>query len=85
MRATFIQIGGIAGLLAFVNNLWNHSSVERTVFVSLAVGISIYFVLLIGEHIIQRILNKPAPQEPEDAKVKEETINGPQATRPAEA
>ena len=79
MRAIFVQISGLIGIITFLNHLWSNASVERTVFVSLTVGLFIYFTLVTGDHVIQQILNKTAPPEPEDAKVKDETI----ATNPA--
>ena len=74
MRSFFIQFSGLAGIVIFLNNLWNNASPERTVFVSLAVGVVIYFILIAGENIIQQILNKTAPAVPEEAKVKNETL-----------
>ncbi len=74
MRALFVQISGIAGVLTFLNHLWHNATVERTVFVSLAVGLAIYFVLTAGDHVIKQILNQPVPKTPEDAKVKNETL-----------
>ncbi len=89
MRALFVQISGIAGVLTFLNHLWQNASVERTVFLSLAVGLSIYFVLTIGDRVIKQILSQPVPQVPEDAKVKNETLGnrapGTPATRRAKA
>lgn len=75
MRALFIQISGILGLLTFLNYLWNNAAVEQTLFMSFAVGFAVYFVLVIGDNVIQKILSHAAPAAPEDAKVKNETIN----------
>ena len=89
MRALFVQISGMAGVLTFLNHLWHNASVERTVFLSLAVGLSIYFVLTIGDRVIQQILSQPVPKVPEDAKVKNETVGSSasrsSASRPAKA
>lgn len=74
MRPFYVHISGFIGILTFAKHLWAHASVERTVFVSLAVGLGIFFVLSVGDAVIQHILNKPAPKEPEDAKVKDETV-----------
>ena len=74
MRAIFVQISGLIGVITFLNHLWSNASVERTVFVSLTVGLAIYFMLATGDHLIQQILKKTAPSEPEEAKVKDQTI-----------
>lgn len=80
MRALFIQISGIMGLLTFMNYLWNNASVEQTLFMSFAVGLAIYFVLVIGHNVILKILSQAAPAAPEDAKVKNESITTGSAT-----
>ncbi|MFK7846903.1 MAG: hypothetical protein AB8G77_16500 [Rhodothermales bacterium] len=83
MRSFFIQFSGLTGIVIFLNNLWNNASLERTVFVSLAVGVGIYFVLIAGENIIQQIINKTAPVIPEEAKVKNETLAANPKGKPA--
>ncbi len=74
MRALSIQISGIIGILTFLKYLLNNASVEKTIFTSLAVGFSIYIVLVMGDYAIHQILKYSAPPQPEDAKVKNETI-----------
>ncbi len=74
MRAIFVQISGLIGVITFLNHLWSNASVERTVFVSLAVGLVIYFMLMTGDYFIQQILKNTASTKPEDAKVKDQTI-----------
>lgn len=79
MRALFIQISGLIGILSFLNHLWGNASLERTVFVSLGIGFSIYFILNIGESMIRQILAAAAANNKEqDAKVKAETLHNEQ-------
>jgi hypothetical protein len=90
MRAIFVQISGLVGILSVLNHLWNYASMERTVFVSLGIGFSVYFVLSLGESMIRHILAAAAaPSNTEDANVKSETLNteGGKASspRPAQA
>ena len=76
MRAFFIQISGLLGLICFFNHLWINASLERTLFVSFGVALAVYFVLSISESIIRRIMITPVPKSNiEEANIKEETSN----------
>ena len=73
MRALIVQISALIGVITFLSHLWNNASLERTLLVSLGVGVAIYIVLMAGNHFIQQILTKNQPPVPEDAKVTKET------------
>ncbi len=81
MRAFFVQISGLIGVITFLNHLWKNASVERTVFVSMAVGLAIYAVLVLGDNVIRKILNKAEPVVPEDAKITKETVTSDASTK----
>jgi hypothetical protein len=69
MRLLFIQFSGLIGLFSFLNQLWANAPLERTVFVSLGLGLAVYFVLTIGDELIHRILSlSPDRSQTEDAK-----------------
>lgn len=56
MRAIYTQFSGLAGLLAFLNQLWGYAPVERSIVVGFGTGLVVYLLLLFGDFIINRIL-----------------------------
>ncbi|MEZ4702911.1 MAG: hypothetical protein R2834_21440 [Rhodothermales bacterium] len=76
MQALFIQLSGLIGVISFLNLIWNNASIERTIFVSVGLGLMVYLTLTIGGSLIHRILHAvPVPSETEDAKVASETVH----------
>lgn len=74
MRALVIQISGLAGIASFFNHLWANASLERTLFVSLGVGLAVYFVLSLSDSIIRTIMaSVPQENKVKEANVKSET------------
>lgn len=67
MHALFVQFSGLVGLLVFLNGLWGHAPLERTIFSSFASGMAIYLALLVGEAVVRRILAYSPPQLAEEA------------------
>ncbi|MBX2821920.1 MAG: hypothetical protein KTR29_19655 [Rhodothermaceae bacterium] len=76
MRAFIIQISGLAGLATLFNHLWSDATLERTLFVSIGVGLAVYFVLSISDSFIRNILaSAPSTENSiEDANIKSETL-----------
>ena len=76
MQALFIQLSGLVGVVSFLNLIWNNASIERTLFVSVGLGVLVYLILTIGGSLVQRILlSIPAPAQTEDARVSSETVS----------
>ena len=76
MRAFVIQISGLAGLATLFNHLWSDATIERTLFVSIGVGLAVYFVLSLSDSFIRSILASTPKDEDtiEDANIKSETL-----------
>ena len=61
MRAIYTQFSGLAGLLAFLNQLWSYAPLDRTILVGFATGLGLYFLLMLGDVSIHRILAHTPP------------------------
>jgi hypothetical protein len=69
MRALFTQFSGLIGLLTFLSQLMGQAPLEKTILMGVGTGLFVYMVLLIGDLVIQRILeqlHQVAPPEPEE-------------------
>jgi hypothetical protein len=66
MRALYIHISGLAGLLVFLKEVLNYAPLERTILVSATTGLTVYLMLIVGHTIVQRIMaySPPAPPQP---------------------
>ena len=82
MRAFIVQISTLAGLVLFLSQMWAGAATEQALFVSLGLGIAVYFTLVVGENLVLRILTAtPSPDDPQAAKITSEESNeadGPQ-------
>lgn len=58
MRALFTQFSGLIGLLTFLSQLMSQAPLEKTILMGLGTGLFVYMVLLIGDLVIQRILEQ---------------------------
>ena len=76
MRAFIVQISGLAGLATLFNHLWSDATLERTLFVSIGVGLAVYLVLSLSDSFIRSILaSTPSEKETiEEANIKSETL-----------
>lgn len=61
MRAIYTQFSGLAGLLAFLNQLWTYAPLERTILIGFGTGLGVYLLLLLGDVTIHRILAHTPP------------------------
>lgn len=61
MRALYTQFSGLAGLIAFLNQLWAYAPLERTILVGFGTGLGIYLMLILGDVTINRILAQTPP------------------------
>ncbi|MBO6575786.1 MAG: hypothetical protein JJ896_12350 [Rhodothermales bacterium] len=66
MRALFSQFSGLIGILTFINQMLGGAPVEKAVLTGAGSGLAVYVVLLLGDVVIQRILEQAAaaPQSP---------------------
>ncbi|GIV59803.1 hypothetical protein GQ464_003735 [Rhodocaloribacter litoris] len=60
MRALYTQFSGLVGLLTFLNQLMQEAPLEKTVYVGLCAGLTVYVVLILGDVAIHRILESAA-------------------------
>ncbi len=60
MRALFTQFSGLVGLLTFLNQLMGPAPLEKTIYLGLSAGLTVYLVLLLGDLAIHRILQSAA-------------------------
>jgi len=60
MRALFTQFSGLVGLLTFLNQLMGPAPLEKTIYLGLSAGLTVYLVLLLGDLAIHRILESAA-------------------------
>ena len=56
MRSIYTQFSGLAGLLAFLNQLWSYAPIESSVLIGFGTGIVVYLLLIVGDLAIHRIL-----------------------------
>lgn len=63
MRALYIHISGLVGLLVFLREVLNYAPIERTILVAATTGLTVYLMLIVGHSIVQRIMaySPPAP------------------------
>lgn len=61
MRALYTQFSGLAGLIAFLNQLWSYAPLERTILIGFGTGLGIYLLLILGDVTINRILAHTPP------------------------
>lgn len=62
MRALYTQFSGLAGLLAFLNQLWTYAPLERTILIGFGTGLGVYLLLILGDVAINRILAHTPPR-----------------------
>jgi|GEM_PF-3252293 len=56
MRALFTQFSGLVGILTFLNQLMRNTPLDKTIFLGLTTGMTVYLVLILGDLAIHRIL-----------------------------
>lgn len=56
MRGIYTQFSGLAGLLAFLNQIWSYAPLERAIIVGFGTGLGVYLLLLLGDIAINKIL-----------------------------
>ncbi len=67
MRTIYTQFSGLAGLLAFLNQIWSYAPLERTIIVGFGTGLGVYLLLMLGDLAINRILAHTPPSLAEKA------------------
>lgn len=61
MRTIYTQFSGLAGLLAFLNQLWSYAPLDRTILIGFGTGLGVYLLLMLGDVTINRILAHTPP------------------------
>lgn len=56
MRVLYTQFSGLAGILAFLNQVWSMAPIERTLIIAFGTGLGVYLLLMLGDIAINRIL-----------------------------
>lgn len=61
MRALYIHISGLVGLLVFLREVLNYAPIERTILVAATTGLTVYLMLIVGHTIVQQIMAYSPP------------------------
>ena len=61
MRTIYTQFSGLAGLLAFLNQMWSYAPMDRTILIGFGTGLGVYLLLMLGDITINRILAHTPP------------------------
>ena len=67
MRTIYTQFSGLAGLLAFLNQIWSYAPLDRTILIGFGTGLGVYLLLMLGDVTINRILAHTPPVLAEEA------------------
>jgi hypothetical protein len=78
MRAIYTQFSGLAGVLAFLNQLWSFAPLEQTILIGFGTGLVVYLLFILGDAAISRILVFSTTQNLAD-----ETAGGPTRAKKA--
>lgn len=65
MRAIFVQLSSLLGLIVFLTHLWRSTDIGRTVFVAVGTGLAIYIVLVLSYIAVRSIVrHTPTDKSP---------------------
>ncbi len=67
MRTIYTQFSGLAGLLAFLNQLWSYAPLDRSILIGFGTGLGVYLLLMLGDVTINRILAHTPPALAEES------------------
>lgn len=56
MRSVLIQLSGLAGILAFLTQMWNGAALEQSLYTGVITGGGVYVILLLTDVFLQRII-----------------------------
>lgn len=70
MRALYLHISGLVGLLVFLREVLNYAPLERTILVATTTGLTVYLMLIVGHTIVQHIMAYSPPDTPNKQKPK---------------
>lgn len=76
MRALYMRLSGLAGLLIFVREAWGYAPLERALFLGIGTGLAAYLVLSVGHMLVQQILAYTPPPESQRGVPDEKTDPG---------
>lgn len=76
MRGVLTQISGLAGILAFLVEMWNQATLETSIYAGIVVGGGVYLVLLLVDFGLEQLViaaqNNPQRASNEEHDEKEE-------------
>lgn len=75
MRGVLNQVSGLAGILAFLAEMWNRAPIQEAVFSGAVVGGSVYLILLLVDVALEQIIvaeQRSRLRGPEEDEEKEE-------------
>lgn len=56
MRSVLMQVGGLAGIFAFLVEMWNRATLEDAIYQGVIVGGGVYLVLLLVDFALEQIV-----------------------------
>ena len=62
MRALYMQISGLIGLLIFVREAWSYAPLDRALFLGISIGMVVYLLLFVGHTLVRQILAYTPPE-----------------------
>ena len=78
MQSLLFQLSGVAALLVLLDGLWDHAPLAHTLVFTVAVGTTVYSVLLVAQATLRYVVthqpaagdaDAPAPPAPSDAEL----------------
>ncbi len=72
IRSILIQLSGLAGILAFLAQMWAHAPLDQSLLTGTIVGGGVYMILLLVDMGIQRIIAAHLETEREKARARQE-------------
>lgn len=73
MRSILLQLSGLAGILAFLTQMWSHSPLDQSLYTGVIVGGGVYIILLLVDVVIQRIIAAHVESVREKARARRNT------------
>lgn len=74
MRALYLHISGLVGLLMFLKEVLNYAPLERTILVSATTGLTVYLMLIVGHTIVHQIMTYSPPTDANAGNASDETV-----------
>lgn len=76
MRGVLMQLSGLAGILAFLAQMWSRTSLDQSLYTGVIVGGGVYIILLLVDVMFQRIIAAHVESERERARARAQEREG---------